>query len=171
MRLYLDLDGVINSYGCRRVWGDVSRVDTPSGGELYYSPRMLEHLKSLRGVGKGLEIIWLSSYMEDCRAISREIGLGQWGAGARVVGPVSGYLSIPSVYWKAEALWEDLAGYDGYWSWLDPGIDGLWDHPDFWDLLESPVGFVPDINVNVGINPVHLVGLEIRMEKESESEV
>lgn len=171
MRLYLDLDGVINSYGCRRIWGDVNRIAMPSGGEMYYSPRMLNSLKSLRGVGNGLEIIWLSSYMQDCRAISRELGLGQWGAGARVLGPVSGYMSLPSIYWKAEALWDDLDGYSGYWSWFDPGAENLWDHPDFWDLLESPMGFVPDINVNVGLNPAHLVGLEIRMEKEKESEV
>lgn len=166
MRLYLDLDGVINSYGCRRVWGDVTRVAVPSGGDLYFSPRMISALKSLRG---GLEIVWLSSYMQDCRAISREIGLGQWGAGARVLGPPSGYLSNPSIYWKAEALWDDLDGYDGHWTWFDPGADGLWEHPDFWDLLESEYGFVPEINVNVGLTPVHLVGLEIRMEKESES--
>lgn len=174
MRIYIEVDNVLNAAKCYKAWPgvvdvlEVEEVDVGSGaGEgLTWSAEMVDRLKSLRDVGKGIEIVWVSTWGSGCRQIARLMGIGEWAAMGRVLTPLSGDYTFPSIYWKAEAVWADLKYYGGAWAWFDAGVEVLWEHPDYKDLLQGENGFVPEFAGDVGITPEILLGLEIRMENE-----
>lgn len=166
MRLYVDIDGVFNAGKCYKAWPDVVRDAEVDGYVMFWAEDMVKRLKSLREVGDGIELVWVSSWGEGCRQVAKELGLGEWGSRSRVLKPLSGDYTFPSVYWKAEAIWTDLKYYGGAWAWFDSDVERLWDHPDYKDLVDAEGGFVPSIVADIGITPEILLGLEIRMDNE-----
>jgi hypothetical protein len=167
VRLYLNVDGVINAFQSYKVWdseGDFGSDDY-KGFAVMWSMDMVDRLKSLESIDNGLELIWVSSWMGDARGFAKLVGLGALGEKAKVVGPVSGVMTFPDVYWKAEAIWEDLRGYSGDWAWFDPVAVELMGIADYADFVSGD-GYVPVIDVAYGITPEMLIELELRMEKE-----
>jgi len=171
VRLYMNIDGVVNAFASHKVWGDVGDgrlgfgSDDYKGFAVLWSEEMVSRLKALSGVGNGLEIIWVSSWMSDARGFARVVELGALGEKAKVLGPVSGVMTFPDVYWKAEAIFEDLRGYSGGWSWFDPSAVELMGIAEYSDFVSGD-GYVPVIEMEHGITPEMLIELELRMERE-----
>ena len=103
MRLYMDVDGVVNAWYADRAWGLGMESEDVCAYVLAWSAKMVRRLGSLLD-GGDLELIWLSGWGKDSLFVAEAVG---WGMVGRVLGPVSGELTFPSAYWKAEALWED----------------------------------------------------------------
>lgn len=167
MRLYANIDGVFNAFQSYKVWsssGDFGSEDY-KGFAVMWSCEMVERLRSLESVAGGIEIVWVSSWMTDARGFADVIGLGAIGTKAKVLGPVSGVMTFPDVYWKAEAIWEDLRGYSGDWAWFDPSAVELFGIADYADFVSGD-GYVPVMETAYGITPEMLIELELRMEKE-----
>ncbi len=167
MRLYMNVDGVINAFQSHKVWPSYGEFgsDDYKGFAVMWSDEMIRRLKSLESVAGGLEIIWVSSWMGDARGFAKLVGLGALGEKAKVLGPVSGVMTFPDVYWKAEAIWEDLRGYSGDWAWFDPSAVELFGIADYADFVSGD-GYVPVMDLAYGITPEMLLELELRMEKE-----
>jgi hypothetical protein len=164
LRVYCDIDGVINAWHADRAWGLGMESEDVSEYILAWSSRMVHVLGSLLEED-GVELVWLSGWRTDALLVSKAIG---WEGAGRVLGPVSGVLSFPSVYWKAEALWEDLAGYQGYWAWFDTGVGAIAMEREYSELIGADRGYVPAIVAEVGITPEILISLELRMDVENE---
>lgn len=165
MRVYMNVDGVVNAFSCHKTW-DWSRIGSEDykGFAVRWSEEMVSRLLELSEVGRGLELIWVSSWGGDCRGFAKVVGLGALGEKAKVLGPVSGVMTFPDVYWKAEAIWDDLQGYAGGWAWFDPSAVLLADILDYQDFLSD--GYVPIVDMAYGITPEMMLELELRMEKE-----
>ena len=167
MRVYLNVDGVVNAFSCHKVW-DWDRIGSEDykGYAVRWSEEMVERLLELAEIGRGLEIVWVSSWGSDCRGFAKVVGLGALGEKARVLGPLSGEMTYPDIYWKAEAIWEDLKDYSGSgsWAWFDPSTVLLGDLLDYREMLSD--GYVPVVDMAFGITPEMILELELQMEKE-----
>jgi hypothetical protein len=167
MRIYLNVDGVVNAFSAQKVW-DWDRIgsDDYKGFAVRWSEEMVEELQRLAGVGPGIELVWVSSWKEDARGFAKVVGLGALGEKARVLGPVSGIMTFPDIYWKAEAIFEDLGSgaYRGAWAWFDPAVEDLRGIADYSTFLED--GYIPVMDLALGITPEMLVELESLMDKE-----
>ena len=165
MRLYMDVDGVVNAWYADRAWGLGMESDDVCAYVLAWSSKMVRRLGSLLESGE-LELVWLSGWGKDSLFVAEAVG---WGFKGRVLGPLGGELTFPSAYWKAEALWEDLAGYEGYWAWFDSGLSEIAMLSEYAEIFDADRGYVPAINGDVGITPEMLISLELKMDLEAES--
>ena len=160
MILYLEVEGVLSAKRCYKAWPEV--VLELDG--LCWSPSMLGHLISLQD---RIELVWVSRFGELCSLIAREMGMGKWGSEARILTPLSGEYTEPSIYWKAEAIWSDLGRGLGSridsWSWFDAGVGELRGIRDYADLVRGS-GYVPEISKDIGITPENLITLELQIQ-------
>lgn len=165
MRIYMDVDGVVNAWYADRAWGLGMESDDVCGYVLAWSGKMVRRFGSLFLDGSSeVELIWLSGWGKDSVKVAEAIG---WDFPSRVLGPLSGELTFPSVYWKAEALWEDLAGYGGYWAWFDSGLSEIALDIEYAELIGADRGYVPNVDGDIGITPEMLISLELKMDVES----
>lgn len=143
-RLYLDVDNVLNANKAARKWrteGDapdsgygwgfaVSWDAIPSGGWTSYGPykarmtwsvKLIQALKALEK-DQNLEIVWCTNWTTDAPAsIGPLMGLGR---SHRVLEPLNGVVTVPSIDWKIEAVREDQLASPSPYIWID---DEVWD--------------------------------------------
>jgi len=172
MRLYLGVDGVINAFKSHHEWGlDGADSDSVCGYDFMWSQDMINALVELHEAYPQLELVWVSTWQDDCVAVAEAVGLGDWGTKARILRPHDGKVTHPGIFWKAEVVWNDIRiGFGKYeWAWFEsdiwklrePGTDS-----EYSDLLgESGGGYVPDIFRELGIGKEHILALELMLSR------
>lgn len=143
-RLYVDMDGVLNIQGS--TWGDtlMSANVSPSGGtfRINWSPTLMEHLNSLTDI----ELVLLTTWCDEARTLLMPLfGITH---PVRVLTPLSGYVTFPSIQWKTTALAADQAASPSPFIWLDD------EHTiNSRNVGESLGGLVPAIHWTTGVTP------------------
>lgn len=162
-RLYLDVDGCINLFGFS-TWpsgevktgvatlvhdgfgqvieaGEWTQVFKPSY-TIAWAPELIDELNSL-----DVELVWLTTWCQNAvDLIAPMVGLT---LSSRVLLPLSGQVTFPSILWKSEALSQDLYGFSGKHIWIDDEPT-----PDDWAASSALSGVhrvQPD--PNFGIRP------------------
>lgn len=119
VRLYIDVDGVINASQGDFVWQHTNSEGEcdPNGDGFRYLitwvPAMIYALKTL-----DVEVVWLTTW---CMAAPREIGgLTGFGQEARVLLPLHGReVTFPSINWKRASLVADQKADPSLFIWVD----------------------------------------------------
>jgi hypothetical protein len=156
----MDVDGVVNAWHADKAWGLGMESDDICDYILAWSIKMARRMGSL--LDDGLELVWVSGWLSDALLVSEAIG---WEGRGRILRPSSGELSHPSIYWKAEAIWDDLAEYAGQWAWIDSGVGQIAMDREYSDLV-SGEGYVPAVDGDIGITPDMVTSIELRMDRE-----
>ena len=163
VRLYLDIDGVLNASQPHIKWGGeraeglaVSSYDfdgephilsTEPQFVMRWSPGLIDALNGL-----DIEIVWLTTWRMDAAfSVGPLMGLK---SAVRVLHPLNGRTTFPSINWKYEAVREDQAKSPSPFIWAD---DELYDLPG--EVLssvrtENSVLVAP--NPLFGITPEHV---------------
>lgn len=146
VRLYQDVDGVLNAqmpFG----WGKTQNGSAVAGGirwKIRWAPAMVAELDAL-----DVERVWATTWCDDAEhpedGIVPLMGLTP---GSRVMMPLTGEVTFPSIYWKFEALIADQEDSPSRFVWLDDEID-----PDQREAVLDMGGFAADINPSLGITP------------------
>lgn len=154
VRIYQDVDGVLNAqmpYG----WGRLQNGHAKTNGTEYrirWAPNMVTQLDLLDA-----DRVWATTWCEDAEASIRPL-LGLSPA-ERVLMPLSGVVTFPSVDWKIEAIVEDQLANPSPFIWLE---DEAWDpftlDPELvpGKIASDLGGYVPLINSRLGITPKHM---------------
>ena len=167
MKLYLDIDGVLNADFNHLSWGDVGRrVGTAMGGlsddgkplppERHRKFRMMWNdalIQELNGLG--LEIAFATTWRTDARdSVAPLMGL-EIDEDPFVLLPLSGFLSFPSIHWKYAAMRERYAvDNTERFIWIDDELSDL-----NWDSRVSahfPYALLISPDPNVGISKNHI---------------
>lgn len=143
-RLYLDVDNVLNARKAARKWrtegdapdsgygrGFAISWDTGTGGgwnsymptqyRMVWSVKLIEALKALEKE-HNVEIVWCTTWCDDApKSVGPLMGLG---ASHRVLHPLNGVVSFPSIEWKLESVREDQLANPSPYIWID---DEVWD--------------------------------------------
>lgn len=163
VRIYQDVDGVINAhmpYG----WGRLSNgAAGPPGAQfrIRWAPHMVEALDALDA-----DRVWTTTWCDAAEDHIRPlVGLSP---AQRVLMPLSGQVTFPSVDWKIESIVEDQLTNPGPFIWLD---DEAWD-PFILDpeLVPGKIasdlgGYVPMIDPRLGITPKHMEEMQAYIDK------
>jgi hypothetical protein len=148
-RLYLDVDGVLNAY-YKGLWGSeqlVGSAGVPSWS-IHWNPDMVSALAALI-TEYDVELVWCTTWREDAPV---EIGgLLGFGQDARVLHPLDGRTTFPSIEWKREAVLAEQILDPSLVIWVDDEIDdavlAVWEENDYSGLLINPdpqYGIQPD---------------------------
>lgn len=179
MRLYLEVDGVINAVYGPRAWAgqvaegrsnDVFDSVTFDGYTFVWSREVVSRLVEW-AERDGNEIVWASIWDPQIDILSRVLGFGRTGADARSLqvrsakdSPGKGYVTPFS---KLQAILEDVKENpvpDSDWVALDPEIavmlDAEGDSLEWLKQLAIVGGDVPPIDANVGITPGMMMYLD-----------
>lgn len=154
MRIYLEIDGVINAPQGPNIWGAPTFDSISFDGYVFvWSTAVVDALVKLCGK-TDTEIVWVSGWNESIPVLSRLLGFGHLGADARVLDMV-GTGSTP--YEKADAILADLEenplrGEDG-WVWMDPSSDDVMQSEDYVYKMLTMNGYVPPLDFGMGITP------------------
>lgn len=165
MRLYLEVDGVINAvYGPRSWVGhtadgrskDVFDSTTFDRYTFVWSRELVHRLVEW-AEKDGNEIVWASYWNYQMDILSRVLGFGRTGADARYV-MVSGEGGKITPYSKMRAILEDVKENPvegGDWVALDPDLSKMIDEEGLEWLAELALagGDIPPIEAEVGITP------------------
>lgn len=162
-RLYLDVDGVLNLFGASRwpsseVKSGVATLVHDGFGQVIqeggwaasanpsyrinWAPELVDALNEL-----DVELVWLTTWCHNASdLIAPMLGLT---LESRVLEPVTGQVSFPSIFWKVISLVEDLKDFDGQAIWID-------DEPNPTDFTtpEGVLRIQPD--PQFGLSPVDL---------------
>jgi hypothetical protein len=156
MRIYLEIDGVINAPQAASLWGQKTFDSIDFGGYTFvWATSAVAELLSLCEESDA-EIVWLTSWSEDIPVLARMLGFGHIGAEGRIVEEI-GVGSTP--FEKADALLQDVAsnpvGGAGGWVWLDPVSEDVLQSSAYVQrmLIDGGGGFVPPLSEVVGITP------------------
>lgn len=116
VRLYLDVDGVLNAWEADQVWeGEIRKGDANSLSGNYliiWSAEMAEAIREL-----DVEVVWTTTWRsEAAKAIAPLVG---FGFHSRHLDPPADYRLFPSIHWKAAAVQRDQAREPGPFIWID----------------------------------------------------
>lgn len=142
-RLYLDVDGVLNAWSSELAWPDASegRADRFT---IKWSPSMVTALNKL-----DVELVWLTTWRGEAQSIIEPL-LGI-DFGSRVLHPLSGETTFPSIWWKFEAVKIEQEENPGKFIWFD---DELEVQHIRW--AERTNGLAVPIDHGLGITPVQI---------------
>lgn len=154
MRIYMEIDGVINAPKSPSLWGAPTFDSINYGGYIFvWSTAAVEALVKLCE-RSDTEIVWVSGWNESIEVLSRLLGFGHIGADASAVEGI-GVRSTP--YEKADAILLDLEenplGAGERWVWLDPSSDDVMQDEGYVYRMLSSDGFVPPIATGLGVTP------------------
>jgi hypothetical protein len=159
VRLYLDVDGVINTDTFGH-WGDSKdegyAYAEGRGYKIRWSPAMIDALSALP-----LELVWTTTWRDDAPAYIAPLVRWEAGKTARVLHPPTGvmgdntYLYWPSIYWKHEAVLLDQTETPSPFIWLDDELSER-------NLLAADLlgGLAIPINPVMGITPEVIAQIE-----------
>lgn len=154
VRIYLDVDGVLNAQAPSN-WGGVSEGYATAEGSKYrmrWAPALLEALSALDA-----DIVWTTTWRTDA-ADSLATLFGGFGQDFRVLHPnldPHAETTFPSIYWKLAAIAAEQAASPSPFVWLDDEID-LWEAKDAGELG----GLALTINAFTGITPAIIEKIE-----------
>lgn len=170
MRLYLEIDGVINSVYGPRSWvghvaegqsADVFDSVTFDGYTFVWSRELVRRLVAW-AEEDGNEIVWASYWDPQIDILSRVLGFGRTGADARsldVRSPVdSSGMGMVTPFSKMRAILEDVKAFpvEGEnWVALDPDLTLLMDSEgvEWVTNVALTGGDIPPIVSDIGITP------------------
>ena len=173
MRLYLEIDGVINAvYGPRSWVGHVAEGQSPDvfdsvtfdGYTFVWSRELVRRLVAWAEKDDN-EIVWATSWDPQIETLSRILGFGRTGADARslnVRGPregVDGLLgSYVTPFSKMRAILEDVKAFPvkgDNWVALDPALSELMDAEGVEWVANVALtgGDVPPVVSDIGVTP------------------
>lgn len=157
-RLYLDVDGCINLFGAspwpsgeihsgiatlvHDGFGQVIDEDGWARGSnpsyaINWAPEMIAELNAL-----DVDLVWLTTWCHNATdLIAPMVGLT---LESRVLEPITGRVSFPSIFWKVVALAADLKDFDGKHIWIE-------DEPTPEDYQYEGLRIKPD--PNFGVSP------------------
>ncbi len=168
VRLYEDIDCCLNASYNARAWRDkdnpedlggycrgraylyhdddghrISEFHTPHDYRMEWNERLIAELNTL-----DVELVWATTWRADAPAVGELMGLTH--EDQRVLHPLHGRTTFPSIFWKFDAI---LAEQD-----RDPGpfiaVDDEWDSdPAMRATLELKGGLVVCPDPNLGITP------------------
>lgn len=168
-RLYLDIDGVLNASWNARKWRQDGDGDQPGYNRAWVYPehdnfgvhqgktgtkfrmewnsRLIDALNNL-----DVELNWLTTWRADALTVGETMGLVL--ENAKVIHPLSGETTFPSIYWKYDAIVHDQAKSESPFI----AVDDEWQHIDRMatDFLGSMGGLVVSPDPNFGIEPKHI---------------
>lgn len=171
-RLYEDIDGCLNAEYNARVWRDKDNPEDLGGyqrgwvtpeyddygarqSEYYTSPkyrmeyndRLIEALNAL-----DVEFVWTTTWREDARQAGTLMGLLH--DPQRVLHPLTGQTSFPSIEWKFDAIMYEQDHNPSPFIAVDDEWDS--DHGYYRESLESIGGLVICPDFDFGITPKHV---------------
>lgn len=118
VRLYLDVDGVINAqmpFGWGRLQNGHGKDSEGYEFRIRWAPRMIEELTKL-----DVDLVWTTTWRSAAEtAIAPLTGLT---LPSRVLHPLSGVTTFPSIHWKLEALIADQRESPSPFIWVDDEI-------------------------------------------------
>lgn len=153
MRIYLEVDGVINARHAPDLWGSETFDSIDFGGYTFiWSTEVVARI--VRICEKyNAEIVWVSSWSEKIPVLARLLGFGHIGAEARVLEDV-GIGSTP--FEKADSILADLEEnpvLSPGWMWLDAVSDDVVQSNEYVGRMVMENGYVPPISDVVGLTP------------------
>lgn len=151
VRLFLDVDGVINAQLNHFHWGKrASRRGTAQGFVIHWSDAMVDVLSSL-----DVELIWATTWREHAPT---DIGLlTGYGLDARVLHPKldpDAETTFPSIEWKKEAIRAFLVEEPGPWVQIDDELH--YGHEEWGRFATDNRGLIVGPNPLYGISPVNI---------------
>lgn len=162
MRIYMEIDGVINAVQAPNLWGQKSfdSIDYDGYTFVWSTEAVAELVRLCEDFN--CEIVWVTSWAEQMPVLARLLGFGHVGAEARVLEDMW-MGSTP--FEKADAILRDLEEYPvssgssgSTWGWLDATSDDVMQSNEYVArmLLEGGGGYVPPVSDVVGITPALL---------------
>lgn len=169
MRIYAEVDGVINATGSSKVWGPESFDSVEYQGFTFcWSMAVVRRLLRLLMLDGEpfVEIVWVTNWEHEMPVISRMMGFGAYGGDERWLELPAGELS--TVFDKADVILADLAENPlpagevgrGGWVWLDPESDEVMADAEYVRKMLVAGGsgaertaFVPPVVGWLGITP------------------
>ena len=154
MRIYMEVDGVVNAPQGPSIWGAPTFDSISFDGYVFvWSTAAVDALVKLCALSD-TEIVWVSGWNDQIHILSRLLGFGHLGADARVLDGI-GYGATP--YEKADALLLDLEENplrkgEG-WVWMDPSSDDVMQSEDYVYKMLTLNGYVPPLSEGMGITP------------------
>lgn len=154
MRIYMEIDGVVNAPQGPSVWGAPTFDSISFDGYVFvWSTAVVDALVKLCSKSD-TEIVWVSGWNESIHVLSRLLGFGHMGADARVL---EGVGSGATPYEKADAILADLEENplrkDSGWVWMDPSSDDVMQSDDYVYKMLTLNGHVPPLDMGTGITP------------------
>jgi hypothetical protein len=167
-RLYLDVDGRINLFGMSTWPGGLREGSVTlqhdgfgqvieSGGwavsrnptyVINWAPGMIDELNKL-----DVELVWLTTWCDNApELIAPLVGLT---LPSRVVKPLSGRVTFPSIEWKISALEADLYGFDG---------KSIWVEDEFTHFYHSGLGLRVQPDPNFGVRQWEMEAIKAYLE-------
>ncbi len=183
VRLYQDIDGCLNACYNARAWRQ-PEDDVNAGysrgyvapqyddyGRLWegqkwfkykmeYNSRLIEALNSL-----DVEFVWTTTWREDARAVGTLMGLTP--RSERVLHPLDGFTSFPSIKWKWAAILQEQE--------LDPSpfiaVDDEWGDvsPFMRDSMERMGGLLINPDPNLGMTPADVARMRAYIDSSTTS--
>jgi hypothetical protein len=122
VRLYLDIDGVINAPYPEGAWplSEVGTAEVPVdfGGGCYgkarleWARKLIEHLAAL-----DVDLVWATTWTSEAPTVAADVfGIG---AGHRFLTPIDGRLIFPTISWKEQAVTADQSRSPSPFIWVD----------------------------------------------------
>lgn len=149
VRRYQDVDGVINADLAASKWGGSSAEGVAGvdgvGFKIKWAPEMITALNALP-----TEPVWATTWVD---AANSSLGPLVGHPSARVLYPVSGRLSWPSIDWKLEAILADQKENPTPFIWFDDEVG----HHEAAEAKKLG-GYAPIINPYYGITPEIIEG-------------
>lgn len=190
VRLYQDIDGCLNASHNARVWrtpedgvnagyqcgmaylrhmddGRLREVLTGGWAAFYEPPkfrmewneRLISALNEL-----DVELAWTTTWREDAREVGTLMGLLH--EPQRVLHPLNGLTTYPSIHWKYDAILYEQDHEPGPFI----AIDDEWmdvSKEDMYEALTSIGGLVIAPDPNIGVTPAHIESMEAYIEEHS----
>lgn len=154
MRIYMEVDNVINAVHGPKAWGPESFDSIDFDGMIFvWASDAVEQLVKMCKFTDA-EIVWVSGWNERMPVLARLLGMGYVGADGRVLEDI-GRGSTP--YEKADAILADLVenplGKGERWVWLDSASDDVMQSDAYVREMLMSEGSVPPILEGVGLTP------------------
>lgn len=164
MRIYMEVDGVVNARHSPDMWGSETFDSIDFGGYTFiWSTKAVSEIVRICEQYNA-EIVWVSSWSEQVPVLARLLGFGHIGAEARVLEDV-GVGSTP--FEKADAILRDLESAPSAkgWMWLDAVSDDVVQSSEYVGRMVMENGYVPPISDVVGLTPdlVKYMGKKVMM--------
>lgn len=172
MRLYLEVDGVINAvYGPRSWVGYVAEGQSPDvfdsvtfdGYTFVWSRELVRRLVDWAETGDN-EIVWASYWDPQIDILSRVLGFGRTGADARSI-QIRGEDGKVTEFSKMRAILEDVRDNPvkgGNWVAFDPMLTGLMEAEGVEWVAQVALsgGDIPPIVEDIGVTPGLMMYIE-----------
>jgi len=152
VRIYMEVDGVINALQAPNLWGPKTFDSIDFGGYTFvWSTEAVASLEAMCS-RDDVEIVWLTTWSSNINVLARLLGFGHVFAEARVIEEIEMW-STP--FEKADALLRDLEEnpLSGGWMWLDSVSDDVMQSTEYVERMVMENGYVPPISDVVGISP------------------